>query len=325
MDTYRAILVPLDGSALGEHALPLAIGVARRAGARLCLARVYGRAHAPDLEADAAELAERQHALCALEALARQARAASGQAIEVALLDDEAGDGEAGAPASRIAGKLHSYAAATGIDLVVMTTHGRGGLSRLWLGSVVDSLLHQASLPILLTRPEVCATSRAPGEPFSEILIPLDGSPLAEHAIAPALALGSPEHTSYTVLQIVSPLLAEHTVPPYSAGLPAAEYAQLEGAARAYLSALAARLRDHAARVRIELAVAEPAEAILRFAAEHRVDLIAMATHGYSVLARTVLGSVADRVARAADVPVLVYRPEGAARWRHPPELADSV
>ena len=71
--------------------------------------------------------------------------------------------------------------------------------------------------------------------------------------------------------------------------------------------------------------VAEPADAILEVARAQRASLIAMATHGRSILARAVLGSVADRVARNADAPVLLFRPDPAAQWLPQAEAGPQV
>jgi nucleotide-binding universal stress UspA family protein len=324
MHTYRAILVPLDGSPLSENALPLAIGIARRSQARICLAKVCNSTQPRDMPADRRVQQERQRELTALERLAKQASSASGVTTEVALLDDWADPDEQDTtvmPASRIASRLLGYASATDIDLIVVTTHGRGGISRLWLGSVADQLIHNAAMPIVLMRPDASAPRPALERAFERILIPLDGSPLAEHAIAHALALGTPGETVYTLVQILSPLLAEHVVPPYTVGLPATAYAQLESEARAYLRSIAQYLRPHARAVSTQLVVADPAEAILQMAVALRAELIAMTTHGRGVLARTVLGSVASRVVRGAEIPVLIYRPEGAAQWQRPEEM----
>lgn len=316
MEPYRAMLVPLDGSPLSEQSLPLALGIARRLAIPIYLARVV---EAESGLGDA--VAERVHhgRACAerdLETLAARLRDEVRLPIATALLDehDQAGHG--------VAATLYAFAHAIGIGLIVMSTHGRGGLTRLWLGSVADALLHLATLPLLLVRPDSAAPAQAE-RLLDTILVPLDGGALAEHAIEHALALGTPGRTTYILQQIISPLLAEHTVPPFSSGPTRAEAEALAAEARAYLLRAARLFGAQQGQVRTQVCVADPADAILAAAREQHADLIAMATHGRGVLARTVLGSVADRVVRNADVPVLVYRP--AAQWPEPARPAGSV
>jgi nucleotide-binding universal stress UspA family protein len=99
---------------------------------------------------------------------------------------------------------INRYAAATGADLLVMTTHGRGPLARFWLGSVADALVRQASVPILLVPPKGAAPDLAQTPVIRRVLIPLDGSELAEQVLEPALALGAATQTEYTLLRVVT-------------------------------------------------------------------------------------------------------------------------
>lgn len=313
MQPYRAVMVPLDGALLSEQALPLALGVARRAGAQVFLMRVASARGAPGHGGPRDALAPEPY----LDALAARLRADTQLPITTVLLD--AGD-DARPTAQALAETLHEFATAYQADLLVMTTHGYGGLARLWLGSVADALLRLAEIPLLLLRPATPARALAYAG-FERVLVPLDGGPLAEYALAPAFALGTPGRSCYTLLQVLSPLLTEHTAPPYSLGLPSADAQQLVHEAESYLARTAAQLAPRAGPLRTQLAVAEPAQAILRVAREWGADLIAMATHGRGALGRTLLGSVADQVARGAEAPVLVVRPTAAAQWQHPPIL----
>jgi nucleotide-binding universal stress UspA family protein len=147
---------------------------------------------------------------------------------------------------------------------------------------------------------------------FQHILIPLDGSALAEQILKPALALGDLTQAAYTLLHVVEPFV----VPGYA---PLARTAQLDvqvtqtalAEAQRYLDDLAQRLRDDGRQVHTRALLAtQPAVAILDAARAHGADLIALATHGRSGLARLLIGSVADKVRRAADMPVLLYRPQ---------------
>jgi nucleotide-binding universal stress UspA family protein len=192
-----------------------------------------------------------------------------------------------------------------------MTTHGRGGLERAWLGSVADALVRCCSVPILLLRPGESTPDIAQVPQFKRILIPLDGSALAEQILAPALELGGLAHAEYTLLRAVEPFVLVGYAPVAQASRLDLKLTQ-EGLAEAqrYLDRVAERLRAAGRPPRTRALLAEQsAAAILDEARRQDADLIAMATHGRSGLARLLLGSVADKVLRGATLPVLMVRP----------------
>jgi nucleotide-binding universal stress UspA family protein len=310
----RSILVPLDGSVFGEQALPMALALARRAGAALKLLHVQvpfvgllsdaGDFLSPQLDEEVG-----RHARSYLEALTARIAAVSPVPVAVQLLQGEA------APTVR------RYAAET-VDLIVMSTHGRGPLARFWLGSVADELVRDAPIPLLLIRPHDEAVDLRADPVPKHIVLPLDGTPLAEQILPHAGELARLVDAEVTLLRVVRPVTpnAYHHV-----GASLAEMteqmlnqirrmqAALRQDAQTYLEAIAARLHAQSLRVRTRVAVAEqPAQAILQAASEVDAGLIALETHGRRGLERMFLGSVADKVIRAAPLPVLVHRPTHA-------------
>jgi nucleotide-binding universal stress UspA family protein len=293
---YRSLLVPLDRSSLAEQALPLALGIARRANARLELAEVHalyaledphiGRAPF-DRQADAER--KRQEQLY-LDATAKWLASAAPVPVSAALLC-----GSAVLPRT-VADSILERARACRTDLIVVATHGRGPLSRFALGSVADELLRRAPVPVLLVRPGPGAPWIFPEPVLNNILVPLDGSPLAEQVLEPALELARLMEARCSLLRVVEP----RGGPSEQAG------------AEAYLASVAARIHGPALPVRTRAVVARhAAEAILEEAAAQTSDLIALATHGRGGLNRLLRGSVADKLVRAAASPVLVCRPTG--------------
>jgi nucleotide-binding universal stress UspA family protein len=148
---------------------------------------------------------------------------------------------------------------------------------------------------------------------FSRILVPLDGSPLAEGILGPAVTLARLWNAELNLMQIVHPL-------PYAAGalpgpLPGtARYSEIVDThlkmARAYLQGIADRLRGQKVSASsTAVAGANVAETLVDLARQERAGLVALATHGHGGVRRFVLGSVADKLLRAAEVPILVYRP----------------
>jgi nucleotide-binding universal stress UspA family protein len=297
---YHSILVPLDGSPFGEHALPYALDIARRTGAQIHLAHVY--VIPPVKTDDTVNVELRAHEQAYLEGLVARVQPHCAGPITTVQLDGP------------IATELHDYAMAIKADLVVMTTHGRGAVSRFWLGSVADKLVRQLPMPVLLVRPHEPAPDFAHAPARSHILIPLDGSPLAEQILPHAIAFGQLTQADITLLQAVPLVIQTYGMELYGAGWDDQVLEQLRTNARVYLDGVAASLRTQSLRVRAVVVDDIPASAILEYARTHAVDLIALATHGQGGLARWVLGGVADKMVRGATLPVLLYRPRGEAQ-----------
>jgi nucleotide-binding universal stress UspA family protein len=309
---FHSILVPLDGSPFAEQALPFALGLAGRAGAGLHLVR----AHIPlvyatgvvvlDLDADQ-RVKEREVAY--MDGLARALTAMPPHVrVSAEVLD------------ALVAPTLAEQLAALKTDLIVMATHGRGPISRMWLGSTADALVRTASVPLLLIRPSEPATGtsagapalRQPSPPFRRMLIALDGSSLAEKALTPALEIGRLMGATCTLLRVVEPVMQVDITPEWSvpAGVDETLTQQLCDQADAYLKEISQRLRGEGVDCQTRVvAHPQPAAAILDEARDQQADLIALATHGRGHLKRFFLGSVADKVVRGASTPVLVYRP----------------
>ena len=305
--TFRSILVPLDESQFGEYALPHALSLARRAGARLTLAHVSEPPHYSEISLATAvrdENAAAEKGRVYIEEVSRRVRTAA-PSVEVAstLLR------------GRVTDALCEFVDRSNPDLVVLTTHGRGPLSRFWFGSVATELVQRSPAPLLLVRPKEGEPDLSADPVPQRILIPLDGSPFGEHVIPLATAVGALTGATYRLLRVTPPILMGGWDTP--ATLPAGARAvseQLESEARSYHTDL---VRRSPALGAAETQVAvdwPPAGAILADADASGIDLVAMETRGHSGLVRLLLGSVADKVVRGATVPVLLRRPEGEAR-----------
>ena len=190
-------------------------------------------------------------------------------------------------------------------DLVVMTTHGRGGLDRLWLGSVADRLLRRLTVPILLLHPD---EAPQPTE-FHHLLIALDGE-IEEPVLAAVERLRSDgaslRCTLTRVVEPALPILSGLAARPVH--LPPDWNARREADARKYLARLADRLGGRgwdvvSWQVLVGRGVAGQ---VLELARAIRPDAIVVGTHGARGLERLLLGSVADKIVRGSRVPVLV-------------------
>lgn len=207
---------------------------------------------------------------------------------------------------------LEKYARSCGIDLIVMTTHGRGGLSRAWYGSVADALIRRVDIPVLLLRPP--GSAPPPVEPLPAIrrvLLTVDGSEHSESLIHTAIALGGFANTFYTLLQVMLPLPPIGYTDTVTAPLDAKVADEAAQHAAEHLDGLANELRAKGYSVNTAMIVhGDVAHAIRDYAVQNEIDLIAMVTHGRGGWKRLVLGSVADRVIRETAIPLLVLHPQ---------------
>jgi nucleotide-binding universal stress UspA family protein len=301
---YRTILVPLDGSPLAEQALPLALAVATRARAELRLVRVHKPTPHQGRELHAKTVAEAEQNY--LDSIAGRLKDAVNLAAKTDLLEGP------------VAAALCTHAQAVKANLMVITTHGRGPLSRFWMGSTTDELVRHTCVPLLVHRPTDDAPVALTAEfRFRRILVPLDGSDVAEEALGPAAEMARIMGAGLTFQRVVEPvpLVAPDGLMYTPPAIDTALLDELSTQARKYVDHVAARWQGEGLSVETRVVLNDvPAAAVLETAESH--DLIALATHGRSRMARFFLGSVADKVVRGAHCPVLIVRhphtrPEG--------------
>ncbi|HEY8257445.1 MAG TPA: universal stress protein [Gemmatimonadales bacterium] len=315
------LLVPLDGSAFGETALPLAAAVAERRGSKLELVTVLASPSDPDVAATVTagiEAEMRTRAQTYLEGLAERVQRQFDIDVGVTALDGE------------IASAIAAHAMADPPELIVMSTHGRTGPSRFILGSVADRLIRQLHCPFILVHP---ATPSANGElpAAARVLVPLDGSRSAESVLDEVARLFSASLVTLHLVRVVAPAEVVPMAAPMA--LPAIVPGQIEArlaSAREYLERTASKLRKTGWHVKQEVLTEwMPSTGVHTYAIAHECDLIAIATRGLGGVQRMLLGSVADRVIRDSATPVLVVNPEPGAFSRllsaEPESVADTA
>jgi nucleotide-binding universal stress UspA family protein len=318
---YRRIAVAFDQAPESRYALRWAVAIAQRAGCPLELLRVaVPPVHGGDLYA-AAVLGNDE-----VEALVREAE----QALRDAA-DEVSSAGVRATPVvlrGDVPAALSDHLRASDADLVVMTSHDRGRLERLLLGSVSESVARRAHVPVLLVRArasgadEYTVTDEEPT--LRRILVPVDGSPFGEQVLPPVASLAKLMNAELTLLSVVEPMLANAAMMTGVDGAPVApidtrlgdaqsdeERALLESSE---LTRTAERIRSLGLSVDVRVLIdARPAHAICEFASSHDMDLIAMTTHGRGALKRLVAGSVAEAVLHGSSAHMLLYRPEHPA------------
>lgn len=256
---FDRVLVPLDGSPRAERALDLLPALPCRAVLLLRVTSAAGGRDAADyLSPIAADLAAR--------GTPAEARTAAGD------------------PAERI------VEAAAEVDLIAMTSRGRGAGGQLLFGSVADRVARHAPAPTLIVRAsDDVALPAADGR----IVVPLDGSPVATRAVRLARALGQSQGRPLHLVGVV----ADDDAP--------------AGILAAHLDAIAAELAADGIAAAVELRRGDPAAELL--ALTRGGDLIVMTTHGGSGGQRWRVGHVAERMLRRSPAPVVLVRGDHAA------------
>jgi nucleotide-binding universal stress UspA family protein len=291
----KNILVPLDGSPVGESALPYAQVLARRSGAKLTLLRAahaYGGPMSSAVEQGrAVEAAE--HYLTTIAA----AIAEPGLVVETAV--------PYGDPNTWIPEEVELRS----IDLVVMATHNRSGPERWLRGSVGEAVVNHASVPVVVVRAREPGRSSVGFETLRPTLVvPLDGSAFAEAALPIARDFVTLLKGRLVLVGVVPDpsrfVAAEGMVVGYVNDDPASQEAET----RDYLAAIVGRVGLDPA-TEIVVRVGSAATEIAMEADDRSAAAVVMATHGRTGVVRTILGSVAGGVLHGSAAPVILIRP----------------
>jgi nucleotide-binding universal stress UspA family protein len=295
------ILVPLDGSQLAEQAVPAASALAGKTDAEIILMTSIapGERWAGDETSERWRENEQATAEMYLESLAERLKQ-NGVRVRVCVVW------------GRAAVAITATVDEEGADVIAMSTHGRSGLVRWVIGSVADKVLRTTRKPLLL----VHAREQLVPEPveFDRLLVPLDGSPVAESALPFVEGFAREVGASLVLEQVVVPAATLYPGEFLPSNLPVLP--ELEEAAKEYLSRIAKEAERAGVAAEVCVDVGYPAETILAAAERDKVDIIALSTHGRSGPERWIMGSVADAVIRHADWPCLVIPARKAVQPR---------
>ena len=297
----RPVVLPLDGSALSERARPWAVAIARLHQAPLVLMGVVDPYQASTLGLAATAGVPLYDTLVpdAVQEVTKYLEAQAEECAAVApgmQIDARVQIGDAAREILHGAGEIDA-------QLVVLTTHGRGGVDRWIRGSVAERVVSHGHLPVMLIRPWDHAVPEVTADhPGWRVLVPLDGTPLAEAPLAEAarLAVGG----EVLLVRDVVPMHGEWSFDP-------SEQLEANAEAEAYLERVAERMRADGTRVRtVVLTRPEVVNAITEMVSMEAVDMMVVATHGRGAIGRWLHGSVSDDLALHAPVPVLLVHAE---------------
>lgn len=300
MSDFKKLLVPLDGSRLAEAVLPIVEVVAERFDATVSFLHVLEE-RAPETVHGEPHLADTREARAYLARVAERYRR-RGLKVEEHVHPNKERD---------VVGSIIGHGEEFGADMVILSTHGWGGMRDLLAGSIAQQVLRRGDLPVLLVKPT--ATGEAPPFKGRRLLVPLDGSATHDGVVLPvaeqvALGLGAE-------VRLLVAVPTRGTVPGDQAAIavltPNAMKEALEmetEEARRYLGGIVAELRARRIKAAAQVRRGDPATRVAEAAEDTHPDLIVMSTHGRAALDALWAASVGSRVLARIQQPLLLVR-----------------
>jgi nucleotide-binding universal stress UspA family protein len=286
---FKRVLVPLDKSALSERVLPIAKSLARSFGSRIDLINVV-----PTISEDIPE-----------EFIVQASEEAEAYLKEIRdALSEELGPERVGSSVQRgyPASVIIEQAESQDDSLVLMSTHGYTGVQRLLLGSVAGKVVQAAATPVLLV-PADAKNPQGGLVEFKRLIVPLDGSELAESILPYVTALCKTLGMELILVRSYSPHFP-------GSSIRKREISKIvHDSAEAYIKEKAAQLKKQGVdKVSYKVLEGGPAQEIVDFAIETPNSVTALCTHGRHGISRWMLGSVTNGVIQCSEEPVLVIR-----------------
>jgi nucleotide-binding universal stress UspA family protein len=296
---YRRLLVALDGSHLAEVVLPIVERLASSCEATVVLLHVIERSAPATVHGE-------RHLRTVIEAEEYLNHLADGLRTKEISIETHAHE----VPEGDVARSIVGHAAEESADMIVLCTHGSGGIRDLLSGSIAQQVLKRGTTPVLLVR-STATGAQVPFEPH-RILVPLDATAAAEPALDPARqlaqCLGAVLHL---VMVVATPGTLQGGRQALAQALPTGIRAVLdleEEEAQRYLEGIADRQRALGVVVTTEVRRGDTTAALADEAAEPGVGLVVVATHGRVGVQAIWVGSVTARLLGRTRAPLLLLR-----------------
>ncbi len=305
---YRKMLIPLDRSELAEVVFPYAREIAGRLGLEVILLNVVGEEEKGRIAKYKGYLDSKSEALLnQAHYILRSSKSAKKNGTVRVTNSIAIGNN---------AEEILNFTEKNKIDLIMMATHGRSGISRWALGSVADKVLRKSKVPVWLVRATQNGRDVSSTWHEMKLLVLLDGSKMAESVLPHVVALSKQKgvKAEITLLRVVNINRVRTDYPKANAKLSIKEHIKqrtehFQNEYTEYLAAIAQNMSPNASKIESKVLIGEPAEEIIKYVNIHQFDSIVMATHGRSGIGRWAFGSVADRLIRRASIPVFIVRP----------------
>ncbi len=294
---FKHLLVPLDGSHLAETALPAAAYFAQALHASVTLVHIIERNAPKEVHMDH-HITEPGEALVYLKEVAERAFPAT-VPIETHVHTTEESD---------VARSIVEHSQEMTPDLVILCTHGRGGMKHLLFGTIAQQVIASGKTPVLMIRPGLMASTEQ--YDCKKVLLPLDGDPEHEEGIAISASLCQELGAALHLLMVV-PTYGTLTgqAAATSRLMPGATSVMLDMAelgAEDYLQRILEEVKKSGVRTSAEVMRGEPVNVIGKAAEETKADLIVLGTHGKAGTEAFWSGSVAPKISGHSRVPLLL-------------------
>ncbi|MFE8071860.1 universal stress protein [Marinobacteraceae bacterium S3BR75-40.1] len=298
---FQRIVVPLDGSCLAEWALPHAISLTKALGAQLVLMRVIQHEDTTTNGYPADPVAWEAVQAEADAYLDNMASRLGGLGLdaETITLEGEAVD------------QIIDYVRSDGNTLLVMTSHGVGGISHYMLGSVAHKSVLQAHVSFLLVRAFSDQCGPLEEYRYNRIVVPLDGSTRAECVLPAVEMLARYSEGNITLVSVVEAFTKHFELPSDDARLPVLQELDSEQRLKAeqYLNGIGDRFRNEGLQVQSRVEVEEsPVTTIWDLTRKDKTDLVVMAAHGHTCVNFWPLGALPLNALVYGESPLLVLQ-----------------
>jgi len=212
--------------------------------------------------------------------------------------------------------EILKYADKNDIDLILMATHGRSGLKSLVIGSVANQVLHASKVPIWLVKSSVPEEIVYDKWPIQTVLVPLDGSNMAESVLPHVETLVKQRGADLVKITLIKVCEEPFVTGDYPGGKTELSWDEhvkrmknrVSELAAQYLTRIEKQLGDAGLKVNSEVRLGKPADEIIDYANNNQVNLIMMATHAYSRLGQWTSESVANKVSHSVSSPLFLVR-----------------
>ena len=295
------ILVPLDGSLIAECVLPHAAAIARAFDAKVILLRVLEKNQANE-KAQLFDLLNWQinktGAKLYLEKISARLQK-SGLRIETAVLE------------GLVAESITEYALSRGIKLIILSSHGRSGLSQWGISSVTQKIIFSAPTSMLIIRARQPATSESIERKYDRIVVPLDGSRRAEYVLPMVTLLARFHQSQIHIVHVVETPEMARQMPLTREDVELSDriVARNREEAIRYLDQVRLHSPLDGIDVQTRLLTSDNAAAALHELAEQEsIDMIALSAHGYSGNNRWPYGSMVNNFILYSKVPLLIVQ-----------------
>lgn len=296
---FEHILVPLDGSALAECVLPHTVALSQALGGRITLLRVAESREASTPTVDAFDWhIQKAEASAYLETISARIQREAGLEAQTVVQE------------GRAAESILKFAAGENVDLIVLSSHGRSGLSRWNISSIVQKIVSQAYLPVMIVRAYQPVPAELTSFRYRKVMVPLDGSLRAEYVLPVAVTLARFHQAELLLTHVVARPQLACVATPQAEDLALTEQLTERNrlAATRYLEERCARLSAEV-ETKFRLAISEDvATALHEIVEEEGIDLIVLCAHGHSARTRWPYGNIVASFITYGTTPLLIVQ-----------------